>query len=159
MIPDEITIQLVEHELEGARAWGNRKGISFIWLPKDLLIRITMVQPSTEESFFLQGDIKKYKAVPPAWTFRNSDWCGEFEKKNYPAPSQTPWGSSIFHGKPVLCTPFNRLAYGENNGPHSDWGGATNWLSAGGNHIKAYTIGDMLQAIRRDFLLTKGRMK
>jgi hypothetical protein len=58
----------------------------------------------------------------------------------------------------VICAPFNRLAYTDHAGPHGDWGGPQNWLNAGASQVHAETIGDMLQAIYRDFSVTRERM-
>lgn len=59
---------------------------------------------------------------------------------------------------PVICVPFNRFAYANYQGPHGDWGGPDNWLSAGLQYAKADYIGDMLGVIYRDFIHTRGRM-
>jgi len=63
----------------------------------------------------------------------------------------------------VICAPFNRLAYTTDSGPHADWGGPERWLEASNGasdrqQVRADTIGDMLQVIYRDFLVTRGRM-
>ena len=63
------------------------------------------------------------------------------------------------HGnRGIICAPFNRLAYNSHQGPHSDWGGPAQWMTAGPQYVHAVTIGDMLQSILRDFSFSKGRM-
>jgi len=158
MIPEEHTIAVVEHEISAVLAWAKRKTIQLKWDSNAVALSVILVQPETGENFYLYGDLKGYKVIPPAWTFRNELWEGGSNKSDYPKPAKTKWGSSIFHKQPTICVPFNRLAYKEHEGPHSDWGGPSKWLSAGGSYIKAHTLGDMLQAIRRDFLFTRGRM-
>ena len=59
----------------------------------------------------------------------------------------------------IICAPFNRLAYATHDGPHSNWGDAAQWMTAGPGYVYAVTIGDMLQLILRDFSLSKGRME
>ena len=57
-----------------------------------------------------------------------------------------------------MCAPFNRLAYGAHEGPHSDWGSLAQWMTAGEGYVHAVKLGDMLSAILRDFRLSSGRM-
>lgn len=159
MLPEEVTQSIIANELKAAKAWAMRRGIKLIWLPEQFMLRMILVQPETNEKFYLQGELDSYNAIPPAWTFHDSDWSPAITKTNFPASTPTPWGGTIFHGKPVICAPFNRFAYKEHDGPHADWGGLSNWERAGGNHIKATTIADMLQAIRSHFLITRGRMQ
>lgn len=158
MVPKEATRAAVEEELEGARAWAKRHDVALTWLPDRLEIRALLVQPETGSEFYLKGDVKGYKVVPPAWAFCTPQWEESTSLEHFPARVKTPFGSSIFHAKPVICAPFNRLAYKEHGGPHSDWGGPAQWLDAAKNKVRATTIGDMLQAIRRDFLYTRGSM-
>ena len=62
------------------------------------------------------------------------------------------------HGRGLICAPFNRLAYGIHNGPHSGWGNPAQWMTAGEGNVHAVRIGDMLNSILRDFRFSKGRM-
>jgi hypothetical protein len=161
MIPSADTLIIVEDELEGARRWAERHVVPLAWFPEHLELRVNLRQPETLEPFFLRARFDDYRAIPPQWAFTDTAWEISASALVFPKPTPTPHGSSIFlmgPGGAVICVPFNRLAYAEHRGPHGDWGGPSNWLNAGASHIRAETIGDMLQAIRRDFMHTRGRM-
>jgi len=161
LIPAEHSRLIVEHELEAARSWAGRHGAEIDWLPEALELRVPLLQLETGKPFFLRGMFRDYRALAPEWTFTDEKWQGTSRPANFPKAAQTPFGASIFimHGQTaVICVPFNRLAYADHAGPHGDWGGAANWLNAGASQIHAETIGDMLQAIYRDFILTRERM-
>jgi len=133
------------------------------WFPDGLQLRITLQQPESSLCFFLRGMFQDYRALPPEWTFTDEKWQTTGRQADFPKGVPTTFGSgaSIFivHNQTaVICVPFNRLAYADHAGPHGDWNGPTNWLNAGPSYIHADTIGDMLQAIHRDFLLTRERM-
>lgn len=159
LLPCEVTVNLVEHEMSAAYAWAERHGIKIHWDSTTLNLRVWLVQPETSEQFFLLGSFDGYREIPPAWIFSDSSWSQSNVKRNYPSPSIPGLcGSSIFHSSGLICAPFNRLAYAAHRGPHADWGDLVGWLSAGSMWVNATTIGDMLQVILRDFRLTRGRM-
>jgi hypothetical protein len=161
LIAVEHTGIIVEHELAGAQAWAERHGIEIDWRPEDLQLRVALLQPETGLRFFLRGTFRDYRALPPGWTFSDTSWQATGRSIDFPKAAATAFGASIFimHNQTaVICVPFNRLAYSDHRGPHGDWGGPTNWLNAGASQIHADTIGDMLQAVYRDFCLTRGRM-
>lgn len=105
----------------------------------------------------LEADLDGYRAVPPAWRFVDPE-TGHVTKRAFPKPGSGPHGSgSIFHSKPVICAPFNRLAYQAHDGPHSDWSGPANWLNVTG-HVVAHTLGEMLSVINLHLRVSPGRM-
>lgn len=162
MIPSEDTRIIVQDELIGAYAWADRHKLSLHWLPEDLELQVELIQPETGLKFFLQGLFDDYRAMPPAWSFCDKQWTSAEVINHYPKLTQSPYGSPMFiknNKIPVICVPFNRLAYVRHRGPHSDWGEPLNWLNAGGNHVKAHYLGDMLQMIYRDFLVSRGGME
>lgn len=121
-------------------------------------------------------DVTGYPAAPPAWwcvaapdggdlsvhlaalvnQFTDNDDGDRLrrpiaEARHFPAPGpnhppQLP--GSIFHPNPVICAPWNRLAYQVNGGPHGDWGSLTDWKSAGQGYTQAHTVPDMLSALQ-----------
>jgi len=161
VIPAEQARIIVEAELEGARGWTERYGIPLEWLPDKLTLRVKFVQPEGGSIYFLRGTFGEYRALPPEWTFTGEKGETAGRPTDFPRGVQTRFGAPIFiiHNQTaVICVPFNRLAYTDQGGPHGDWGGPANWLNAGPGQIHAETIGDMLQAIYRDFLYTRERM-
>lgn len=159
MMSREATIIILEDEFLGARAWAERHGVTLAWLPKILEVRAPLTQPETNERFYLRGQFDDYRVQAPAWVFTDAAWSAEPQPQLFPRPGQSPFGSSVLHPKPAICAPFNRLAYAEHQGPHGDWGGPANWLTAAQpNEVKAHHLGDMLQVIFRDFSYSRGRM-
>ena len=161
MIPAEHTRVIVQHELEGALSWAERHGVGIEWLPDDLWLHVTLSQPETSQPFFLRGKLNEYRGLPPEWTFSDARWETSGRPIDFPEGVQGRFGAPMFimHNQiAVICAPFNRLAYSELAGPHQDWGGAANWLNAGASQVHADTIGDMLQAMYRDFSLSRSRM-
>ena len=162
MIPREHTLIHVESELVGARAWAERHRVPLEWLPDGLELRATLSQPETGDEYFLRARVGDYRELPPAWSFTDSNWKADPIQTLFPRPNTvTSGGASIFHTQPVICAPFNRLAYKFEGvqGPHGDWGGPANWLAAGKpNEVRADSLGDMLSVIYQHFLVTRGRM-
>lgn len=159
MIPRDLTIALVEGvELEPARQWSRRAGVELTWNADALEIRAVFTQRATGEDFHLLGRLDGYKALPPAWTFCDERWGTSNAKRNYPAAASMPGIGSIFHPNPVICAPFNRLAYSAHGGPHGDWGGPEQWLKAAPTSAHADTLADMLALIGRDMNHSSGRM-
>jgi hypothetical protein len=159
VVPRETTIIILEDELPGAQAWAGRHGVPLRWLPESLEVRVTLTQPETNEPFYLRGRFDDYRQLAPAWVFTDAGWAAEPRPQLFPRPGQSPYGASVLHSASVICAPFNRLAYKEHRGPHDDWGGPANWLTAGrANEVTARHLGDMLQAIFRDLMYSRGRM-
>ncbi len=162
MVPRGTTIEAVERELEGATVWATSHGVYLTWHPDNLEIRVAMEQPSTRETFYLLGRFDNYREEPPAWLFCDERWAGITGRSFFPHPHNATIGSTFLNNSPnppVICAPFNRLAYSEHAGPHSNWGGAAQWITPKGRAVYAVAIGDMLQAIRRDLVASKGRME
>lgn len=158
MPPHSEIVTVVKGELANARPWAERKGLELNWEPDDLRLRTVMTQEEMDEPFYLQGVFDDYKETAPAWEFYDSSWSIGGQQQHYPSTSPCPFGSSIFHSDPFICVPFNRLAYEECGGRHSDWGGPGNWLNVEGGNSHATRIGGMLQQIYRHLRKTRGRM-
>jgi hypothetical protein len=162
VIPAEHTKIIVEAELPGAQAWAQRRGLLFQWVPEQLQVRVTLTQPVTSEVFYLRGFFDDYRAMAPEWSFTDAQWVSTGDQHYSPPTVQTFHGASIFinhENRAVICVPFNRLAYKQKDGPHTDWEGPANWLNVKAPHIHADTVADMLQAIYRDFVYSRGRMR
>lgn len=162
MIRREHTIIHVENELAGARGWAERHRVPLQWLPDALELRITLSQPESDDLYYLRARVDDYRELPPAWTFTDTEWKSEPRKEFFPRPQSLPLGrASIFHPQPVICAPFNRLAYKFDHvqGPHADWGGPATWLAAGQpNEVKAHYLADMLSVIQQHLAFSRGRM-
>ena len=176
MIPPEETRIIIEPEIRGAQAWAERHGIPFTWTRESLEARVILRQIKDGSQFYLRGRFPDYRALPPEWTFSDAAWQHGGRLADFPKPTPTRFGASIFiqfqnpqlsiPNHAVICAPFNRLAYTAGAGPHGNWGGPEHWMEIGkqptapgaATEVRAETVGDMLQIIHRDFSCTDGRM-
>ena len=162
MLPSVVTAVAIASELPGVRAWAERHQIALdTRLLAERIIRVVLVQEDSGK-FYLQGNFGDYKELPPIWDWRDETWSETDGLYLSPRSQGAPFGSSMFiqhNNRGLICAPFNRLAYGTHDGPHSNWGDPAQWTTVGPGYVRATTIGDMLQSILRDFGFTQGRMK
>lgn len=158
LVPPETTRAIIEHEFQAVQAWANRHGWTVTLDLEDLVLTVDTVHPADDGPLRLIAELESYKAIPPAWEFVDPR-TGEASKRVYPAPGKLPGvASSIFHGQPCLCAPFNRLAFKANEGPHTDWGEPTDWLDVDQTKVRATDLGSMLQVIKLHLSASPGRM-
>jgi len=148
-----ITEAVMADELPAITAWAERNAWKVTYDSVVLKGRAEVVHPhAAGHVVVFWFDATAYpNEQPPAW------WCGGDGKSvttykgDYPRPSATPPAGlpngSIFHSNPVICAPWNRLAYSVHGGPHSDWPALAAWKSYGAGYTQAHTISDMLSAL------------
>jgi hypothetical protein len=123
-----------------------RRGWAVVIDVDSLMLTATTTHPTCGAVVTFRADLSGYPALPPAWTCH--DATGASPRSAYPAAGTRPClNSSIFHSNPVICAPWNRLAYAEHAGPHGDWGGPANWKNVDTNLTQAQTLPDMLAAL------------
>jgi hypothetical protein len=161
MIPPTVALVHLDDEFPGAVAWASRNGWSLTLDRERLLVTAVMRHPigdKDDPDLQLDGDFTGYQALPPAWQFVRPA-VAERPKSAWPKAGAMPGGkASIFHAQPVICAPFNRLAFKQNQGPHDDWGGPSAWLQVDAN-VKATTLGDMLAVIAYHLSFSAGRLE
>ena len=162
MLSDTVVEATLRAELPGAIEWAKRHGISVTsLLPDALILRVVLVQTTTKDEYFLQGSFDQYKELPPVWEWQDESWTESSSPRLSPERRDTPFGASMFlphRNEAIICAPFNRLAFDSHGGPHRDWGDPAQWRTPRDRWVHAVTIGDMLQAIVRDFRYTRVRM-
>lgn len=155
-VSPQETLGWIEQELPGARALAERQGFTLSWGADDLACRVTLTQPKTSRPFYLLGEFRDYRELPPSWSFTDSSFA-QRGPGFIPRPHDPPRGiGSIFHQACCICAPFNRRAYAELSGPHGDWGGPAQWLQAAPGYAQARTLGEMLSVIVRDLAYSQG---
>jgi hypothetical protein len=155
MVPAAVTLAVLNQEVPAAQRWAARHDWT---IETDLdALQLTAItrHPADRSELVLIGEFTGYRAVPPAWRFVDST-TGQTTSRAFPAPGSPRGGSSIFHSMPVLCAPWNRLAYTETGGPHGDWGAAADWLKVR-NTTQAHTIADMLATVNAHLRYSPGR--
>jgi len=142
-VPRSVTIATVEDELPAVTAYAQRHDWAVNWDTEQIRLTFDGKHPADATPIRIVAAVEGYKALPPAWTFE--DPAGK--RAIFPKAGSVNGKSSIFHqGRHRICAPFNRLAYGQHGGPHSDWGGPERWLEVRG-HIRATTLANMLASI------------
>lgn len=145
----DLTEVVVAVELAAATAWASRHGWTLTYDASVKRGTATATHPVTGAPVEFNFDTTAYPdRQPPAW------WCGseQPDPRNYPAgPAETKPGfpnGSIFHGQPVICAPWNRLAYAQvvPGAPHSEWTLAS-WKTMAPEYTQAHSIADMLAAL------------
>ena len=147
MLPSGVTIAAVESELPGLQAYARRHSWAVNWEPPCQTLKLTKHDEHGNPILILVAELDGYRALPPKWWFADPA-KDELTPGRFPRGKQIHGKSSIFHSRKVICAPFNRLAYSESGGPHSNWGELVNWQSAGSaSDVHARSLGDMLAVI------------
>jgi hypothetical protein len=148
-----VTEAVMASELPAVTAWASRSGWDVQYDAESFRGRALAPHPHVDGQvvvfwFAVDGYPNRQ---PPAW------WCGgdgtvvSVNKADYPRPPTNPPAGppegSIFHTNPVICAPWNRLAYGVLQGPHSDWATLAAWKTYATDKTQAHTIADMLSAL------------
>jgi hypothetical protein len=157
-VPKEVTIITVEEELPGVKSYAARHNWEIEWDKDALILTFAGQHPNDGTKIQVVADLQGYRALPPAWLFRDPSTTTH-EKIFFPKPG-TGRGiqGSIFHGSNRICAPFNRLAYREHGGPHSNWGGPECWLNVK-NHIREIYIAGMFASIIGHLRVSPGMKK
>ena len=149
-----------EDEIPGAIRWAAYHGLDHTWDGQALLLTVRLTGSSDregeQEPYLLAGSFEDYRVMPPAWRFLDPRTGQDIGLAAYPAAGPFQSGS-VLHSNGVICAPWNRLAYADRGGPHSDWN-ATNWQSAAPQHSSARTIPDMLARIRAEVTISPRRL-
>ena len=68
MIPLAATDAAIADELPGAMAWAMRRQL--VMDTRSIahrMLRLVLLQPDSNEQFYLQGTFEDYRAYPPLW--------------------------------------------------------------------------------------------
>jgi hypothetical protein len=160
VLPRKDVLAHLRSEIPGAIGWLLDRGYEHTWDSQRLRLTARMVGrgEASEETYLLIGTFEAYRALPPSWFFADPRNGAEIGKPAYPHPGPFP-GGSILHTNGVICAPWNRLAYGDRGGPHSDWTDAANWQAPIQGHTYATTIPDMLARIAVELAESPHRME
>jgi hypothetical protein len=167
--PEDVRANLLEsEEIPAAIRWAELHGLRHDWDEENLVFKLCLegqreeAQPSAstsgdKEQYRLIGTFPDYRVMPPEWRFVDPRNEAEIGRPAYPHPGPFPNGS-ILHTNGVICAPWNRLAYGDRGGPHTDWQDAASWQTTAPGSTRALTIPDMLGRIRAEVGVSPQRM-
>lgn len=159
LVQPDVSRAAAVDEMLGVAAWVSRHSAWKVTLGRDELRLLAEVDHPRQGQgrLYLVAELDDYRVLPPAWRF--VDGSGDSPRGAWPAPAPITLGqASIFHTQPVLCAPFNRLAYKQEGGPHGNWGPPTNWLADRPGYVRATHLGEMLAAINMHLSVSPGRM-
>ncbi len=112
------------------------------WEVEGLRVAFTGKHPADGIPLRIVASVDGYRALPPAWIFEDP----EGKRSLFPKAGHSAGVSSIFHSNRLICAPFNRLAYSQLGGPHSNWGGPECWLQVR-RHVRATNLAGMLAVV------------
>jgi hypothetical protein len=152
-----VTRAILAEEGSAAAAWTTRhKGWAMDLDVDGMRLEARTTHPADGDPLLVVATFDGYRAVPPTWRFVDPV-TGETTPHSFPLPGPVGSESSIFHGSMVICAQWSRLAYGEHNGPHGNWGPETGWLNVReGNH--AENVSEMLAVLHVHLTASPGRM-
>jgi hypothetical protein len=150
-----------DDEIPGAIRWAKYHGLEQAWDQEGLVFTVCLKGRSErdggQEPYLLVGTFEDYRVMPPAWSFLDPRTGADIGRAAFPAPGPFPLGSVLHATRAVICAPWNRLAYSDRGGPHSDWD-AANWQTAAPQYTSARTIPDMLARIRAEVIISPARL-
>ncbi|BFV58381.1 hypothetical protein KCMC57_up34850 [Kitasatospora sp. CMC57] len=157
MLPEQVTRAVMASEMLAITAWAERHRWTVHVDPDSQTLTAQTNHPAMAEvtPVIFHAELTGYPAVPPAWTCRDDQ--GGTPRNAFPlAGTGAGLPGSVFHPLPVICAPWNRLAYKEHDGPHQDWGGPTQWKTAAPASTRAHTLADMLNTLRAHLAVSPG---
>lgn len=147
--------------MPAAIRWAEHHRLRYDWDENDLVFKLWLSglreDSGENEQYLLVGTFPDYRVMPPEWRFVDSRNEVDIGPAAYPHPGPFPNGS-ILHTNGVICAPWNRLAYGDRGGPHSDWQDAASWQTTAPDRTRALIIPDMLVRIRAEVQVSPRRL-
>lgn len=140
-LPASAARGAIELELDGAREWASRHDWVLDFDPDRLTLRVATYHRPLHGLVEATADCGGYRAMPPAWQFVRPG-TDELDPAWFPRLAII----AMQQGRPVICAPWNRLAYAEYGGPHGEWSGAGSWLQRTEGTV-ARSVPDMLALI------------
>lgn len=158
MTTPELTRTILKSETPSISKWAAENSWKVEVNLDELSLEATTVHPNLSGvQVRFHADLSGYPALPPLWRCRNE--TGDSPREAYPSGGGSipngPTGS-IFHNQPVICAPWNRLAYVELSGPHQDWIDSSHWKVVAPSYTQAHTIADMLATLQLHLCASPG---
>jgi len=149
-IPVEVSLQAIQSELAATDQYAAAAGL--------LLDTSTLAQSNLRfhvrfenrdsEKFYVEFECADYPLYPPTVEFVSQDRSQRGTAYLYPKG---------FHPMPCICMRYNRKAYQERGGPHSDWR-LLDWRLPTGNGIGIDTLTLIVSDLHSKILQSSGRM-
>lgn len=114
MIPESVSLETINTELTDALAYAASVNleIDISELAESNPIFYAVFQNRAGVKFYAEFNCRDYPLLPPTIEFTDERRGERGQRHLYP---------DCFHPTPCVCMRYNRKAYVENGGPHSDW--------------------------------------
>ena len=149
-VPVEVSLAAVRAELVAAADYAAAAGLQIDADPvagDEPRFYVTLVNRDSEQ-FCAEFNCAEYPMFPPNVEFVSPDRSEKGTARLYPQG---------FHTTPCVCMRYNRKAYGERGGPHSDWR-LLDWRLPTGNGVGIDSLALMISDLHSKILQSSGRM-
>jgi hypothetical protein len=149
-LPGEVSLQAVQSELAAAAGYAAAAGIELdtLGLTTDHMFFYATFQNLAGERFVAEFDCRDYPLHPPTIEFLSEDRAQRGLPRMYPAG---------FHNMPCVCMRYNRKAYQERGGPHTDWR-LLDWQLPTSNGVPIDSLALVLSDLDSKIRQSAGRM-
>jgi len=150
-VDPDISRHIMQEELEAMAPLAASYGWDVVPDLENLTVSAEMKSAVDGQIYVVEARCDGYKALPPFFEFIHPEDGERGTHRCYPA------GGTFFHSTPCICVQWNRKAYQDVGGPHSDWKMA-DWMTS---RPGTTTLGDMFHLIQREINNTsqyRGRM-
>ncbi len=158
MVPAEVTLAHLAHELPPAEQWAAAHGWELRVDTDVWTLEAATIHPADRQPLLLFAGIDSYRALPPSWRFVDPETKMPTREAT---PSRDPvhGSASVIYGVGVICAHFSRTAYKDYNAdaPHDNWGGMLQWDSVT-EGVQAHNLAEMLAVIDQHLRHSKGRL-
>jgi len=149
-VPIEVSLLAIREELVAASQYATAAGLELDTYQVEAgepRFSVTFMN-SQSESFIAEFHCADYPMYPPIVEFVNRDRSERGTQRLYPQG---------FHPTPCICMRYNRKAYSERGGPHSDWR-LLDWRLPTGNAHGIDSLALMISDLHSKILASKGRL-
>jgi len=146
----DVTLEVVRSELKTAAEYASAAGLLLddSRLSEENLRFYVTFENRDGDQFFVEFDCREFPLYPPVVEFVNRDRSERGTKSLYP---------NGFHGTPCVCMRYNRKAYQERGGPHSDWR-LVDWRLPTSHGVAIDTLAMMISDLDSKIRQSSGRM-
>lgn len=151
-VPAELVLEQVLEELPAAAEYAAAADLPF----DDLRVREGNGEPRfyvtffnrEREAFHVEIDCRDYPMYPPTIEFLDAGRSRRGTRDLYPA---------CFHATPCVCARYNRKAYTQFGGPHSDWR-LVDWQLPTGSGVAIRTLTLIVSDLHGKIAASTGRL-
>lgn len=149
-VPSAVILDAIQQELPTVAAYAAALGLELdaSELAEDSLSFYVTFKNGDDTPFYCEFDCSDYPLFPPTIEFLDKERTLRGERSLYPAG---------FHPTPCVCARYNRKAYADVGGPHSDWR-LIDWRLATPNGGPIDSLAMMVSDLHAKISVSRGRL-